>query len=349
MKYEKNTQFKKCSCALGRRIEGAETCTPRWGVNCCRPAILVRMTLQTDNEMTHQHRYMEEREKMAIEVEFAEKSAKKFLASDVGKDLLLETATSLQKLLTEDRARSKVVALPTSLSKLLDGGSITDTTHKSSDDEVEGNKITVSRQKLHAGMHDAGEFFHLHPTFFKMEIRRSFGGSDKNVSELNPEEKVERTKDLLRQRFVSTEAQKKLKQIVESKNKVRNILRIWAGLSLKETFLAWCVFTKERLRHRGDDRVEQRIQSRFEFESKLAAKQHAIQHRLAWTKLRDEYHDRYYWVHRQTGDVTFVEPVELDYLPTSWIPPTPPTWMVDKQSGEILSSDFLAQAEMNHS
>jgi hypothetical protein len=46
--------------------------------------------LQTDHEMTQLAniaRYMEKREKMAIKVEFAEKSTKKFLASPVGKDL----------------------------------------------------------------------------------------------------------------------------------------------------------------------------------------------------------------------------------------------------------------------
>ena len=64
-----------------------------------------------------------------------------------------------------------------------------------------------------------------------------------------------------------------------------------------------------------------------------------------WARHWDNFNDLPYWINSISNEESYVEPSTIHYLPSGWIPPVPPQWMINEKSGELLSPRSLNQKE----
>jgi len=144
--------------------------------------------------------------------------------------------------------------------------------------------------------------------------------------------------DLIRQDG-DRDAQKAKKEAERNNVIFRNIMGMWLGLGMRETFNQWKFYIKQKIRQRKRDLRENRRQARRKYEALMASVRLAEWKLSKFDKFTDVYSDEDYWIQRETNEHKYTEPKLEDYLPPGYKIPDRPAAM-DEDTTDSSGSDW---------
>mmetsp|Transcript_38801 Transcript_38801/g.90243 ORF Transcript_38801/g.90243 Transcript_38801/m.90243 type:complete len:230 (-) Transcript_38801:235-924(-) len=167
-----------------------------------------------------------------------------------------------------------------------------------------------------------------------------------------PSEESKKVKHLIMNvetEFVEREVSTSRKKTMRNNETYRKVMLRWLDLCLYERFDAWKSWTKERLvQKRREVRAANQL-ARINYEDSLAYIVLANDKLQKWTEHWDDFNDMPFWVHGDTGETVWEEPVLELYLPEGFTHPTLPDCMVNKETCEPLSPKTVLLNELDTS
>ena len=149
----------------------------------------------------------------------------------------------------------------------------------------------------------------------------------------------------LKSQYVDRESYRARKKVKEEHRKLKKIMTSWTGLGMRDTYREWKSWTKHRVKQRRRDIRKKNREDRFGYEQEMANKDFASWHLSKWVRNWDEFNDLPYWVHTESQETTYDEPMLSTYIPEGWVEPEPPACMRDDETGELLSPRSLRRKE----
>lgn len=218
IQYHKKAKFRKCSCVHNNRK--TRPCKfSKSGLNCERPALLLRKNIILENIMVERRRKQNEEKRIDDAVETAKKIATQYLNSEEGRDQVRLIAE--QKLIKTKEMTGEVLE------------EITFT------EEPSNNDITTTIPS-NKNMNLINILAECLPWKKKVE---------KEIRDAMAE---------VRSGFISKEIESRRAEAIATNDKLRLVLDAWVGLTVEDIFLGWKNTVAELKQQRIEDTVKQR-------------------------------------------------------------------------------------------
>ena len=125
----------------------------------------------------------------------------------------------------------------------------------------------------------------------------------------------------LREEYIKKEVENRRINAIETNKKMMKIMDAWLGCKIEDVFRHWKVETKH-LKCEREKADQLRKKERRRLQDEEQEKLQMVRKELTlWIKEWDDFHDRYYWEHSQTQQITLVEPSIESLLRQSWDQP----------------------------